>query len=98
MNIICCFQCPAPENGVYIHGIFMDGFRWSDELGVVADSLPGEMTSELPMVHMLPEMDFEPDEEDYISPMYKTSLRAGTLSTTGRTLTCLTINYNKIHL
>lgn len=74
---------PVPEDGVYIHGIFMDGFRWNDETMLIADSLPGKMSAELPMVLMQPQMDFEPDESDYISPMYKQALRAGVLSTTG---------------
>jgi len=44
------------------------------------------MSAELPMLHMQPAMDFEPDEAEYMAPLYKTSLRAGTLSTTGKYL------------
>ena len=49
----------------------------------LVDSRAGVMTSELPMMHMLPMMDYEPDEDVYQSPLYKTAARAGTLSTTG---------------
>lgn len=49
----------------------------------LADSLPGEMNPPLVMLHMEPKMDFVPDDADYISPLYKTGLRAGVLSTTG---------------
>ena len=76
-------ELDVPEDGVLIHGLFTDGYRWDDEFMVCADSLPGEMNGVLPMLHMVPEMDFEPPETDYLSPLYKTSARAGVLSTTG---------------
>ena len=73
-----------PNDGILVHGLFMDGFRWDDENMVITDSLFGQMNSALPMMHMEPKMDFEADSADYRSPLYKTSARAGTLSTTGR--------------
>ena len=74
---------PATEDGVLVHGVFMDACRWDLDAGLLVDSLPGEMRSELPMMHMLPSMDFVPPKNDYIAPVYKTSVRAGMLSTTG---------------
>ncbi|VDN33230.1 unnamed protein product [Dibothriocephalus latus] len=44
----------------------------------------GELLVPLPIVHMKPEMDFKPDPGKYIAPLYKTSVRAGVLSTTGK--------------
>ncbi|XP_064645339.1 dynein axonemal heavy chain 6-like [Lineus longissimus] len=76
-------ELPAITDGVFVHGLFMDGFRWNTETTTVADSLPGEMMAVLPMLHMEPKIDFVPDEADYVAPLYKTALRAGTLSTTG---------------
>ena len=73
----------SPEDGILAHGLFMDGFRWDDDDMVIADSIPGEMMAVLPMFHMEPVMDLTPNETDYVSPLYKTGLRAGTLSTTG---------------
>ena len=36
-------EVEIPEDGVMIHGLFMEAMRWDDEVMVVADSLPGEM-------------------------------------------------------
>ena len=67
-----------------VHGLFLDEFRWDDDNMEVADSNVGEMNSALPMLHMEPKMDYEQDPNLYKSPLYKTGLRAGTLSTTGK--------------
>ena len=75
----------SPENGVLVHGLYMDGFRWDMEEMVVVDSLKGEMNPPMPILHMEPVMDYVIDDKDYNSPLYKTGLRAGTLSTTGKT-------------
>ena len=74
---------PEIEDGVLVHGLFMDAFRWDGKTHAVADSLRGQMRSELPCLHMLPRQNFTPPPQDYIAPLYKTSVRAGVLSTTG---------------
>lgn len=51
---------------------------------MIADPLPRVTMETMPMVHMKPEMDFKPETDRYIAPLYKTSTRAGVLSTTGR--------------
>ena len=61
----------------------MDGCRWDMESMKVVDAIPGEMNSELPLLHMEPNMDIVQDPNDYDAPLYKTSERAGVLSTTG---------------
>ena len=66
----------------------MDASRWDDEKMVITSPKPGEMNPPMPVMVMEPEMNFVPDEADYICPLYKTGLRAGTLSTTGK-LCCL---------
>jgi dynein heavy chain len=76
-------EIEKPEDGVLVHGLFTDGFRWSDEENAVEDSLPGIMNSVVPMMHMEPKIDYEVDPLHYNSPLYKTSARAGVLSTTG---------------
>ncbi|EGD81584.1 dynein heavy chain 6 [Salpingoeca rosetta] len=76
-------ELPHFDDGVLVHGIFMDAFRWDDDAAVVSDSLPGQMQAPLPVMHMLPTANFTPPPKDYIAPLYKTSVRAGVLSTTG---------------
>ena len=66
-----------------IHGLFMDAFRWDDENAKCAESNIGEMNPSLPMLHMEPKRNFIPNPKNYISPLYRTAARAGTLSTTG---------------
>jgi dynein heavy chain len=41
------------------------------------------MYTRLPIVHFNPLANYEPPEEEYQCPLYKTSVRAGILSTTG---------------
>ena len=38
-------QIPSPEDGVLVHGLFLEAASWSDEKMVLADALPGQMTT-----------------------------------------------------
>jgi len=75
-----------PEDGCLIYGLFMDGARWDDTEGVIAESLPKVLFAELPHIHLTP-VETTKDNVDkklvYPSPVYKTSERKGVLSTTG---------------
>jgi dynein heavy chain len=72
-----------PKDGVLIHGLFMDAFRWDDENFQCCESNIGEMNPSLPMLHMEPKRNLVVNPNHYISPLYRTAARAGTLSTTG---------------
>ena len=61
-----------------------DVWKWDDASMCMTESDYGVMNTSLPIFHMLPEMDFVPSKDDYICPLYKEGLRAGTLSTTGK--------------
>ncbi|XP_060043693.1 dynein axonemal heavy chain 6 [Erinaceus europaeus] len=76
-------ELPSPEDGVLVHGVFMDASRWDDMEMVIEDALPGQMNPMLPVVHFEPQQNYEPNPTLYHSPLYKTGARAGTLSTTG---------------
>ncbi|XP_056265579.1 dynein axonemal heavy chain 6 [Pseudoliparis swirei] len=76
-------QLPRPPVGVLVHGMFLDCSRWDDDLMVLEDALPRVMSAALPVVHFEPQQNYEPEPGLYHAPLYKTSARAGTLSTTG---------------
>ena len=71
----------APEDGVLVYGCFFDGARWDKEKREVTDSRPGEVNSGMPVIHFVPTKDYKPNPAEYSAPMYKTSVRAGVLST-----------------
>ena len=64
--------------------MFMDASRWDDVDMVMEDALPRVMNAMLPVVHFEPQQNYDPDPSLYQAPLYKTSARAGTLSTTGK--------------
>uniref|UniRef100_A0A1B6CU24 AAA+ ATPase domain-containing protein n=1 Tax=Clastoptera arizonana TaxID=38151 RepID=A0A1B6CU24_9HEMI len=72
-----------PENGVYIHGLFMDASRFDTTKFVMVEQYPGEMYPALTALHLLPVTTLRPMMNRYEAPLYKTSVRAGVLSTTG---------------
>jgi len=73
----------VPEDGIVIYGLFFDGARWDKQNKTVADSRPGEIFATVPCIHFMPTKDYKPSPKEYSAPVYKTSVRAGTLSTTG---------------
>jgi len=73
----------SPGDGVFVSGLFLECGRIDQESLLLEDALPGQKFSQVPMIHFMPKKDHKPDERDYMCPVYKTSERAGTLSTTG---------------
>lgn len=73
-----------PEEGVYVHGFYMDGARWNREEVMIDDQNPAELYSKMPLIHFRPKLDHVRDEDEYACPCYKTGKRAGVLSTTGQ--------------
>lgn len=74
----------GPEDGVYINGLFMDGARYDREEQCVMDQFIGELYDKMPIIWFIPKQNHVPNPEDYSCPVYKTSVRAGVLSTTGQ--------------
>lgn len=73
-----------PEDGAYVTGLFMEGARWDRENMVIGESLPKILFDPLPIMKLKPgEMAQFKHEDIYVCPVYKTSARRGTLSTTG---------------
>ena len=73
-----------PEDGVYIYGLFLEGCRWDDKKEALEESNPKVLFSQMRTIHLLPKKIVEIDHGHfYRCPVYKTTRRAGTLSTTG---------------
>jgi dynein heavy chain len=76
----------APASGCLVHGLFMDGARWDNIDAVICESLPKVLFSIMPHIHLIPcEATKEKAEKKHVynAPIYKTSERKGTLSTSG---------------
>mmetsp|Transcript_33313 Transcript_33313/g.77903 ORF Transcript_33313/g.77903 Transcript_33313/m.77903 type:complete len:510 (+) Transcript_33313:2-1531(+) len=72
-----------PEEGIFVHGLFMDAAAWDYNEGVITDQEFGVIYVNAPVMHFIPVQDKAPNPDKYSCPLYKTSVRAGTLSTTG---------------
>uniref|UniRef100_A0A7S2P1M5 Uncharacterized protein n=1 Tax=Leptocylindrus danicus TaxID=163516 RepID=A0A7S2P1M5_9STRA len=88
-----------PEDGAYIRGLYLDGARWDNTKHSLAESKPRELFATCPCIHLLPKLKdgikkvkgkpqlytgyLEGTSHVYQCPVYKTSSRWGTLSTTG---------------
>uniref|UniRef100_A0A663MBB4 Dynein axonemal heavy chain 12 n=1 Tax=Athene cunicularia TaxID=194338 RepID=A0A663MBB4_ATHCN len=88
----------APEDGVYIHGLFLDGARWDRTRSIVFLSI--DLLNVIKYFGVF----FEATKSDikksnaYVCPLYKTSERKGVLSTTGLStnfVIALTLNTDK---
>lgn len=72
------------EDGVKLHGLFFQGAKWDLKKKMVDDSDPKHPIVKMPVIWLEPIIgDAAVEEKAYTCPLYKTSLRAGELSTTG---------------
>lgn len=73
-----------PDKGVLIYGLFVQGAGWDLEKIELVESKKGELFLEMPCIWLKPVPVTDPPLAGvYPCPLYKTSTRAGTLSTTG---------------
>jgi len=73
----------GPEEGIYIYGMFMDACGWDYDSMTLCEQEPAVMHVNCPVIHLVPLKNYTADPSKYKCPFYKTSVRAGTLSTTG---------------
>ncbi|KAJ8965675.1 hypothetical protein NQ314_003957 [Rhamnusium bicolor] len=72
-----------PPDGIIVHGLFIDAARWDMRTMKLVDAKPGEINPSLPAIWLVPKTEMPENDRRYIAPLYKTSVRAGVLSTTG---------------
>ena len=73
-----------PADGVYIYGLYLEGAGWDVDEQCLVESKPKELFVSFPAIHLDPQQNRkEPTKGVYSCPCYKTTTRAGTLSTTG---------------
>jgi len=73
-----------PNDGVYIRGLYLEGARWDPAVLSINDSLPKQLYTELPVIHLNPAQNRpEVTTGVYRCPVYKILSRRGVLSTTG---------------
>mmetsp|Transcript_7015 Transcript_7015/g.26224 ORF Transcript_7015/g.26224 Transcript_7015/m.26224 type:complete len:4128 (-) Transcript_7015:64-12447(-) len=74
----------APEDGVYISGLYLEGADWDRERKLLTESKPKQLFTKMPIIWLKPVVDRKkPETGIYDCPSYKTLQRAGQLSTTG---------------
>lgn len=73
-----------PEIGAFVYGLYMEGGRFDRASMLMQESAPRQLLDIMPCVWLKPVIteSYKP-EGVYDCPLYKTSIRAGTLSTTG---------------
>lgn len=77
-------RTPKPDDGAYISGLFFDGAAWSWTHRALVDAAPRVMYSPAPVIWIRPKLNSEISHAGrYMCPLYRTSDRRGTLTTTG---------------
>jgi len=73
------------DDGAFVEGLFIDGAAWDHGMNLLCEQRPKVLFEVMPIIQLLPILttEFALKPGDYPSPLYKTSARRGTLSTTG---------------
>ena len=74
----------APESGIYIYGLFLEGCGWDKERNVLTESRPKVLFEPAPCIWLKPQKLSDISEYTHYScPVYRTAERRGVLATTG---------------
>lgn len=74
-----------PSEGVYIHGLFLEGCGWDPAVQQLCESQPKVLFVPAPVMWLRPRgtADAKPQPRCYECPLYRTADRRGVLATTG---------------
>lgn len=67
----------APEDGVIVFGMYLEGARFDQTANIIVDSRPGRMYDLLPAIHFIPAVNHRQAPGTYACPVYKTAVRKG---------------------
>lgn len=74
----------SPETGCYVYGLFIESSRWDNRARIIQDPEPKVLFYKMPHIWLKPiPIEYKKQNHSYLCPLYKTSARAGVLSTTG---------------
>ena len=68
----------APEEGTYVHGMFLEGARWDLDSACLTDANPMQLNSPMPIVHFKPIEGKKRSKGMYVCPLYLYPIRTGT--------------------
>lgn len=87
-------KLPAPPEGIHVYGMFLEGCKWDATNRVLGESDPKILYSRMVLMWFKPIIKSQITLKDvYQCPLYKTTERKGTLSTTGHSTNfCLLVN------
>jgi dynein heavy chain len=78
-NFLAHSYAAQPDDGAYIHGLYLQGARWDVSDNCLRDMNLKELAPELPVVHVRAIMAEEKNfGGQYECPVYVTALRGGT--------------------
>ncbi|XP_077580363.1 dynein axonemal heavy chain 8-like [Stigmatopora nigra] len=61
-----------PDEGVYVHGLYLEGADWDKKNSVLCESAPKVLFTPLPVIHMFAiNSTAPPDPKYYVCPIYK---------------------------
>uniref|UniRef100_H2YVQ6 AAA+ ATPase domain-containing protein n=1 Tax=Ciona savignyi TaxID=51511 RepID=H2YVQ6_CIOSA len=78
------------NDGVRVFGLFMDSGRWDVDQRMLQESLPNIRYFRMPEIIFMPQTEDASSSSMYSCPLYRTSRRAGSLSSTGHSTNFVT--------
>lgn len=87
-----CLPDAPPEDGVFVHGLWLEGARWDAAAGCLAECEPRVLYTQAPVLWFRPRPVSEiSDAGRYACPLYRTADRRGVLATTGHSTNFVTL-------